>query len=134
MLCEQSSAYDPGELSLLGDIFDRTVASLPGTMRTPFNRGEIARNILTRAAAAERDLIELGLAALDDLKVGINSTHQPSGEQVRAHLRELQILNENVVAQQQSRWRLIADAASEAGRSAAKATSATEAWASSSKR
>jgi plasmid stability protein len=134
MLCEQSSAYDPEELSLLGDIFDRTVASLPGTMRTPFNRGEIARNILTRAAAGEREPIELELAALDNLKVAINSTHQPSGEQVRARLRELQILNENVVAQQQSRWRLIADAAGEARRSAAKATSATEAWASSSKR
>ena len=54
MLCEQSSAFDPEELSLFGDIFDRTVASLPATMRTTFNRAEIAKNILRRAAAGER--------------------------------------------------------------------------------
>jgi hypothetical protein len=77
MLSEQSSAFDPEELSLLGDIFDRTVAPLPGTMRTPSNRGEIARNILTRAAAGERNRIELELAALDNLKVATNSTHRP---------------------------------------------------------
>jgi hypothetical protein len=77
MLSEQSSAYDPEELSLLGDIFDRTVASLPATMRTPFNRAEIAKNILTRAAAGERNRIELELAALDNLKVATNSTHRP---------------------------------------------------------
>jgi hypothetical protein len=75
MLCEQSSAFDPEELSLFGDIFDRTVASLPATMRTTFNRAEIARNILRRAAAGERDRIELELAARDNLKVATNSTH-----------------------------------------------------------
>ncbi len=79
MLSEQSSAYDPEELSLLGDIFDRTVASLPATMRTPFNRTEIAKNILTRAAAGERNRIELELAALDNLKVARRIG--PSGEQ-----------------------------------------------------
>src|SRR5580700_4286706 len=62
MLCEQSSAFDPEELSLFGDIFDRTVASLPATMRTTFNRAEIAKNILRRAAAGERNRAELELA------------------------------------------------------------------------
>jgi hypothetical protein len=75
MLCEQSSAFDPEELSLFGDIFDRTVASLPATMRTTFNRTEIAKNILRRAAAGERDRTELELAARDNLKVATNSTH-----------------------------------------------------------
>jgi hypothetical protein len=75
MLCEQSSAFDPEELSLFGDIFDRTVASLPPTMRPTFNRAEIAKNILRRAAAGERDRAELELAARDNLKVATNSTH-----------------------------------------------------------
>jgi hypothetical protein len=74
MLCEQSSAFDPEELSLFGDIFDRTVASLPATMRTTFNRAEIAKNILRHAAAGERDRTELELAARDNLKVATNST------------------------------------------------------------
>lgn len=87
MLGEQSSAFDPEELSLFGDIFDRTVASLPATMRTTFNRAEIAKNILRRAAAGERDRTELELAARDNLKGRDQlDAHQSSAEQVRARL------------------------------------------------
>jgi hypothetical protein len=64
MVREQSAVYEPEELSLLGGIFDRVVASLPAAMRTPVNRAEIARNILTCAAAGERNPSELELTAL----------------------------------------------------------------------
>jgi hypothetical protein len=50
---ERSAVYEPEELSLLGRIFDQSVAALPGAMRTPANRTMIARIILGRAAAGE---------------------------------------------------------------------------------
>jgi hypothetical protein len=64
MLREQSAVYEPEDLSLLGGIFDRVVTSLPVAMRTPVKRTEIARNILTCAAAGERNPSKLELAAL----------------------------------------------------------------------
>lgn len=64
MLREQSAVYEPEELSLLGGIFDRVVASLPSAMQTPVKRAEIARNILRCAAAGERNPSKLELAAL----------------------------------------------------------------------
>ncbi len=67
MLRERTAAYDPEELSLLGEIFDQTVATLPGTMRTPAIRTEIAKIILGRAAESELEpaaLIKL-IAAVD---------------------------------------------------------------------
>jgi hypothetical protein len=69
MLRERSVVYDPEELSLLGHILDQAIASLPVAMRTPYNRAEIARNILARAAMGERDPIELERAAALDMKV-----------------------------------------------------------------
>jgi hypothetical protein len=69
MLRDRSVVYDPEELSLLGHILDQAIESLPATMRTPYIRTEIARNILARAATGERDPIELELAARIDLKV-----------------------------------------------------------------
>jgi hypothetical protein len=69
MLRERSVVYCPEELSLLGHILDQAIESLPAAMRTPYNRTEIARNILACAAAGERDPIELELAASVDLKV-----------------------------------------------------------------
>ena len=69
MLPSQSAVYDPEELSLLGQVLDDVVQSLPVRMRTPSNRAEIARNILTCAATGERDPVELELAALINLKV-----------------------------------------------------------------
>lgn len=71
MLPTQSAVYDPEELSLLGQVLDETVQSLPVRMRTPSNRVEIARNILACAARGERDPVELELAALTNLKVTV---------------------------------------------------------------
>jgi hypothetical protein len=71
MLPNQSAVYYPEELSLLGQILDQAVQSLPLSMRTPQNRAAIAKNILACAAAGERDPIELRLAALIDLKVTV---------------------------------------------------------------
>ena len=61
---EQCGVYDPEELLLLGDVFDRALASLPTALRTPVNRLGIARNILACAAAGERDPSELERAAV----------------------------------------------------------------------
>jgi hypothetical protein len=72
-LPEQSAVYYPEELSLLGQILDQAVQSLPLNMRTPQNRAAIAKNILACAATGERDPIELGLAALTNLKVPVTA-------------------------------------------------------------
>jgi hypothetical protein len=69
MLPERSVVYCPEELALFGYILDRAIASLPAAMRTPYNRTEIARNILACAATGERDPIKLELAGAIDLKV-----------------------------------------------------------------
>jgi hypothetical protein len=53
MLREQTAVYDPEELSILSNILDRAVATLPPDMQTPANRMEIAKVILTRAASGE---------------------------------------------------------------------------------
>jgi hypothetical protein len=71
MLPSQSAVYYPEELSLLGQILDEAVQSLPASMRTPYNRAQIARNILTCAATGERDRVELELAALTNLNVTV---------------------------------------------------------------
>jgi hypothetical protein len=59
MSVERSAIYCPEELSLLGTIFDQAVASLPATMQTPANRTEIAKIVMDRAAAGERELLPL---------------------------------------------------------------------------
>jgi hypothetical protein len=69
MLRERSFVLDPEDLSLLGDVFDQALASLPTTMRSRARRAEIARNILASAATGERDPIELELAATMNLIV-----------------------------------------------------------------
>jgi hypothetical protein len=71
MLPDQSAVYCPEELSLLGQILDQAVQSLPLSMRTPQYRTAIAKNILACAATGERDPIELRLAALINLKVTV---------------------------------------------------------------
>jgi len=71
VLPDQSAVYYPEELSLLGQILDQAVQSLPLNVRTPQNRAAIAKNILARAARGERDPDELRLAALINLKVTI---------------------------------------------------------------
>jgi hypothetical protein len=69
MLPDQSAVYCSEELSLLGQILDQAVQSLPLSMRTP--RAAIAKNILPCAATGERDPIELRLAALINLKITV---------------------------------------------------------------
>jgi hypothetical protein len=59
MSVERSAIYCPEELSLLGTIFDQAVASLPATMQTQANRTEIAKIVMCRAAAGERELLPL---------------------------------------------------------------------------
>lgn len=81
MLPEQSAVYYPEELSLLGQILDQAVQSLPLSMRTPQNRAAIAKNILACAATGERDPIELRLAALTNLKVNVAA--RPDADQAR---------------------------------------------------
>jgi len=58
-----------GRTLALGHVLDQVIKSLPAAMRTPYNRTEIARNMLACAATGERDPIELELAATIDLKV-----------------------------------------------------------------
>jgi hypothetical protein len=62
------------ELSLLGHILDQVLQSLPAAaMRTPYNRTEIAKSFIARAATGERNPIELELAASIDLKVSASA-------------------------------------------------------------
>jgi hypothetical protein len=67
MAPDQSATYCPEDLSLLGQVFDSAVESLPPRLRTASNRTAIARNILARAAAGVRDATELQQAATMDL-------------------------------------------------------------------
>jgi hypothetical protein len=69
MLREQSVVYYPEELLLLGQILDQAIELLPAAMQTPYNRTEIARNLMACAATGQRDPMELQLAARIDLKV-----------------------------------------------------------------
>jgi len=77
MSSPQGVVFDPEELSLLGRVFDQAIASLPSSMRTPAKTMEIAKIILERAVAGERDPIKLEFAALspgvlvDDLHVDV---------------------------------------------------------------
>jgi hypothetical protein len=69
MLSKEGAVYGPEELSLLGQVLDQVVQSLPPNLRTPYNRAAIARNILDCACAGERDPDVLGRAALMDSTV-----------------------------------------------------------------
>jgi hypothetical protein len=66
MSYNESAVYFPEELSLLGEVLDRVVRSLPPNLRTPENRVAIARNILACALMGERDPDVLRRAALMD--------------------------------------------------------------------
>lgn len=72
-MTEESAVYYPEELSLLGQILDQAMQSLPLNMRTPQNRMVIAKNILACAATGERNPTELRLAALINLKIPITA-------------------------------------------------------------
>ena len=64
MLPGECAVYGPEELSLLGNVLDQVMQSLPPNLRTPYNRAEIAKNILVCASTGERDPDELRRAAL----------------------------------------------------------------------
>jgi hypothetical protein len=78
MLRDKGVVLNPEELSLLGAVFDRAMASLPSAMRTRANRSEIAKNILACAATGERDPIELELAATMNLTVSARTVSPPT--------------------------------------------------------
>jgi hypothetical protein len=78
MLPDQGAVYYPEELSLLGEVLDQVVQSLPRSMATPHYRAAIAKNILACAATGERDPDELRLAALIDLKVTVAASQTPN--------------------------------------------------------
>ena len=64
MLSNECAVYLPEELSLLGELLDQVVQSLPPNLRTPYNRVAIARNILACACTGERNPDLLKRAAL----------------------------------------------------------------------
>jgi hypothetical protein len=74
MLPDQSAAYGPEELELLGQVLDSAVEALPPGHRTASNRLAIAKNILKLAATGVRDPLALQLAATTDLKITVAST------------------------------------------------------------
>jgi hypothetical protein len=68
-MASECAVYLPEELSLLGTVLDQVVQSLPPNLRTPYNRVEIARNILAIAVTGERNPDVLRRAALMDSTV-----------------------------------------------------------------
>jgi hypothetical protein len=65
----QDVVYSPKELANFKTVFEDAIASLSPMMVTTCNRLQVAQNILACAATGERDPIELGLAALANVKV-----------------------------------------------------------------
>jgi hypothetical protein len=65
-MSETGLTYGPEELSMLRRVMDEVVGTLPEALRTPVAKARIAKHLLDRAAAGERDPIELRLAALAD--------------------------------------------------------------------
>ncbi|MFB9263054.1 hypothetical protein ACFFWD_07695 [Bradyrhizobium erythrophlei] len=51
-----NGVFDPEDLSVLGQIFDKAVTALPASMQTPENRTAIAQLVLQRAAAGGSEL------------------------------------------------------------------------------
>jgi hypothetical protein len=60
MSANHGAVYFPEDLSLLREVLDRIVQSLPPKMRTRANLAEIAKNILVCAATGQRDPLEAG--------------------------------------------------------------------------
>jgi hypothetical protein len=71
MLCDESAVYYPEELSLLRQVMDQVLQSLPPNLWTPYNGTAIAKNILACASTGERDPDELRRAALTSSKVPV---------------------------------------------------------------
>jgi len=70
----QSVVFYPEDLSLLGNVFDQAIDSIPASMRTPSNKTLIARSILVEAAAGERDPIALRRAASTNLTTSTSTS------------------------------------------------------------
>ena len=71
MSSKEGAVYTPEELSLLGEVLDQVMQSLPSNLRTPYNRAAIAKNILMCAMSGERDPDVLGRAALVDSAITV---------------------------------------------------------------
>ena len=68
-MTNQEVLYSSNELAIFKTVFEDAISSLSPGMLANCNRLQVAQNILSRAAAGERDPIELGLAALANVKV-----------------------------------------------------------------
>ena len=68
-MSNQDVAYSPEELASFKTVFEAAMASFSPMMLTTFNRLQVAQNVLACAATGQRDPIELGLAALANVKV-----------------------------------------------------------------
>ena len=58
------TAFDPETVTLLTEVLDRAAAAIPGAQRSNECKSRLASNILSAAAAGERDPIRLYAAAL----------------------------------------------------------------------
>jgi hypothetical protein len=88
MLPKQTAAFCPEELSLLGQVLDAAVESLPPALRTASNRTAIAKHILSLAAAGVRDEFELRQAATMSLTITVAAASQ--AEPLPSHQRRSQ--------------------------------------------
>ena len=68
-MTNQEVLYSSKELTIFKTVFEDAISSLSPSMLARCDRLRVAQNILSRAAAGERDPIELGLAALSNVKV-----------------------------------------------------------------
>jgi hypothetical protein len=69
VLADQGAVFYPEELSILGNVLDQVVQSLPPDPRTLSNRMTIARNLMACALTGERDPDILRRAALTNSTV-----------------------------------------------------------------
>ena len=59
-MTNQEVLYSSNELAIFKTVFEDAISSLSPSMLASCNRLQVAQNILSRAAAGERDPIELG--------------------------------------------------------------------------
>lgn len=80
MLLQYSGVYDPEDLTVLGAIFDKVIASLPACMRTSDNRITIAKLVMERTAASQSSLASL-MFLLDALPSAHSVERRPEESQ-----------------------------------------------------
>ena len=59
-----TAAYEPQTITMLNAVLDQAIAALPQDRRTQARKTQLAAQILSAAAAGERDPIRLHAAAL----------------------------------------------------------------------